>query len=98
MPEARNAPRVTAKHQGIVHIHGRPEIACSIRNLSNTGAQLNFPHPTILPRAFQLKFDGNEQRVTVVWQSGRVAGVRFQMPLRGIGATTKKKMWPWSRG
>ena len=98
MAEARNAPRVAAKHQGIVHINGRPEIACTIRNLSNTGAQLNFAHATILPRVFQLKFDGNEQRVTVVWQSARLAGVRFQAPLRGIGGATKKKLWPWSRG
>jgi hypothetical protein len=96
MAEARNAPRISAKHQGIVHINGRSEIACTVRNLSNTGAQLNFPHPTILPRVFHLKFDGNEQRVTVMWQSGRLAGVRFQAPLRGIGAV-KRKLWPWSR-
>jgi hypothetical protein len=98
MPEARNAPRIVAKQQGIVHINGRPEIACTVRNLSNTGAQLNFSNPTILPRAFHLKFDGSEQRVTVIWQSGRLAGVRFQTPLRGIGAAAKRKMWPWSRG
>ena len=97
MAEARKAPRVAAKHHGIVHITGKPELTCSIRNLSNTGAQLSFPHPTILPRVFQLKFDGNDQRATVVWQSGRLAGVRFQNPLRGINAP-KKRMWPWSRG
>ena len=97
MAEARNAPRVAARHQGIVHIVGKPELTCTVRNVSNTGAQLNFPHPTILPRVFQLKFDGEEQRVSVVWQSGRLAGVRFQTPLRGIGAA-KKKLWPWSRG
>ena len=96
MPELRQAPRISAKQQGIVHINGKPDITCSVRNLSNLGAQLSFPNPTILPRTFQLRFDGTEQRVTVIWQSGRLAGVRFQSPLKGVGAQ-KKRLWPWSR-
>jgi len=96
MPDTRAAPRIAARHQGLIVATGRPDILCVIRNLSNSGAQLSFANPTILPRAFQLKFDGFSQRVTVVWQSGRVAGVRFQTALRGIGAQ-QKRSWPWSR-
>ena len=97
MAELRRAPRVSAKHQCIVRIIGRPDIECTIRNLSNNGAMLNFSNPTILPRAFSLHFDGSEQRASVIWQSGRMAGVRFQSPLKGVIAPKKKK-WPWSRG
>jgi hypothetical protein len=96
MRETRNAPRISAKHQGIVSIVGRPEIPCTLRNLSNLGAQLAFQNPTILPRAFQLRFDGLDQRVSVIWQSGRLAGVRFQSPLKNISAP-KKRLWPWGR-
>jgi hypothetical protein len=97
MPELRRAPRVTAKHHGIVSIAGRPDIACSVRNLSNSGAQLSFSNPVILPRIFTLKFDSTEQRVTVIWQSGKLAGVRFQAQLKGVGAGGRKRLWPWSR-
>jgi hypothetical protein len=96
MPELRRAPRVSAKQQCFVRITGKPDINCTIRNLSNSGAMLNFAHPTILPRAFALHFEGTEQRASVMWQSGRLAGVRFQTPLKGVIAPQKKK-WPWSR-
>lgn len=96
MAESRRAPRIPGKQQGIVHIAGRPEIMCAVRNLSNLGAQLNFAHPTILPRSFDLKFDDHSQRVSVVWQSGKLAGVKFHAPLTGVSAP-KKKAWPWSR-
>jgi len=97
MPELRRAPRVASKQRCMIRIPGRPDITCTIRNLSNTGAMLNFANPTILPRAFSLQFDGTEQRASVIWQSGRIAGVRFQTVLRGVVAPQKKK-WPWSRG
>lgn len=96
MREARNAPRIAAKHEGMVRITGRPDIRCSVRNLSNTGALLGFPNPVILPRIFELTFDGQDMRASVVWQSGRLAGVKFQTPLRGISGP-KKRAWPWSR-
>ena len=96
MREARNATRITAKTEGTVRISGKPDIPCTVRNLSNTGAMLNFAHPVILPRSFELKFDGQEMRVSVVWQSGRLAGVKFQIPMRGVSAP-KKRAWPWSR-
>ena len=97
MPELRKAPRVAGKHHGVVSIPGRPDIACSIRDVSNLGARLSFSNPIILPRIFHLKFDGVEQRVTVIWQSGKLAGVRFHLSLKGIGGARKKRLWPWSR-
>ena len=81
----------------MISIPGRPDIDCSIRDVSNLGRAAELLEPDILPRMFQLKFDGIEQRVTVMWQSGRLAGVRFQSPLKGIGGPQKKRLWPWSR-
>jgi PilZ domain len=95
MPELRNAPRSAAKHQGKAIISGR-EIACTIRDLSALGARLNFAHPTFLPRQFRLVFDEGDQKVTVMWQAGGTAGVRFQTPLRHL-PRRKKRTWPWSK-
>lgn len=97
MPELRNAPRAAAKMSGRVVIPGRPEIAVTVRDLSSLGARLGFNHPIILPRVFRLLFDDEDQKVTVIWQAGVLAGVRFQSPVRHLAAPKKKK-WPWSRG
>jgi hypothetical protein len=97
MAEARTAPRATAKNRGTAIISGRTEIDCMIRDLSSHGARLSFLNPTILPRQFQLRFDDQDQRVTVIWQKGRLAGVKFQSPIRRPGAAQKKGIWPFSR-
>lgn len=96
MPEARRAPRHAAKQRGSAVVSGRAEIPCVIRDLSATGARLSFSNPTILPRTFRLEFDGQDQRVTVVWQRGLMAGVKFQTPI-GVVSTQKKRGWLWSR-
>jgi len=96
MAELRNAPRAPAKQRGTAIFGGR-EIACTIRDLSALGARLNFAHPTFLPRQFRLVFDEGDQKVTVVWQRGINAGVRFQQPIRAL-PKSKKRTWPWSRG
>ena len=98
MAEPRRAPRVASKQHCMIRVPGRQDITCTLRNLSSTGAMLNFAHPTILPRAFSLYFNGAEQRANVVWQSGRLAGIRFQTTLKGVVAAPRKKKWPWSRG
>jgi hypothetical protein len=96
MAESRTAQRVAAKNRGMAIIGGRTEIDCTIRDLSAHGARLSFLNPTILPRQFQLRFDGHSQRVTVVWQSGRLAGVKFQTPIQH-GDAKRKGLWPFSR-
>ncbi len=95
MAELRNAPRSAAKQQGKAIFSGR-EIGCTIRDMSALGARLRFPHPTFLPRQFRLLFDDQDQKVTVIWQAGVVAGVRFSMPMRHL-PTQKRRTWPWSR-
>jgi hypothetical protein len=97
MAESRNAPRTAAKQRGIAVLGGtRSEVNCTIRDLSATGARLSFMNPTILPRQFHLRWDDQDQRVTVMWQGGLLAGVRFQTSIKGLAAARKKK-WPWSK-
>lgn len=96
MPDLRNAPRSPARQPGRIVISGRPEIPCTIRDLSSLGARLSFMNPTILPRSFRVLFDDQDAKVTVIWQAGVLAGVRFQTPIRHLPAP-KRRSWPWSR-
>jgi hypothetical protein len=84
MRDERVAPRLFQKRRGTAIFNGRAQLDCTIRDLSATGARLNFGHPTFLPRTFSLRFDSEDQRVTVVWQRGQYAGVRFQTPIKSM--------------
>ena len=97
MPEARNAPRSNLRQKGTVVVSGRTEIACTIRDLSATGARLGFQHPTILPRTFRLRFNDEDHRVTVMWRRGLYAGVRFQSRIK-THTPRRLRSWFWSRG
>jgi hypothetical protein len=97
MPDYRSAPRKDTKQTGTVVVSGRPEIDCTIRDLSASGARLSFRHPTFLPRTFRLKFGEHDQRVTVVWQGGLFAGVRFQSSIPGMPAKKKRSLFWLSR-
>ena len=93
MPELRNAPRSPARQSGRVVIPGRPEIVVTIRDLSSLGARLSFMNPTILPRSFRLLFGDQDQKVTVIWQAGVLAGVRFQISLTSSPTSLGSKPW-----
>ena len=55
------------------------------------GRAPELPPPLFLPKSFRLRFGGNDQRVSVVWQRGLLAGVRFQTPIR-LPAAKKKRL------
>lgn len=93
----RNAPRTSTRQKGTAIVSGGSEIACTVRDVSATGARLSFQHPTFLPRTFRLKFDDMDQRVTVMWRRGLFAGVRFANPIR-THVPKKRRSWFWSRG
>ena len=97
MAESRNAPRSSTKQKGTAVVNGGSQIACTIRDLSATGARLNFQHPTFLPRTFRLISDDMDERVTVMWRRGLYAGVRFAAPIRRH-MPQKRRSWFWSRG
>ena len=55
-------------------------IDCMIKDLSETGARLEFSGATSLPSEFKLQFttSGEEKLVTLTWQRGLSAGVHFE--------------------
>lgn len=91
MREDRKSPRASSKLEGKALLSGRPDIPCTIRDLSATGARLSFRNPIILPRQFTLRFSAEDHRATVVWQAGLFAGVRFQAPTRAYTPPPKKR-------
>jgi hypothetical protein len=96
MRDDRNAPRIFQKRRGTAVLGGgRPQLDCTIRDLSATGARLNFGHPTFLPKTFNLRFDSEDQRVTVMWQRGQYAGVRFQEPIKSL-LPKRKPLFAWA--
>ena len=54
-------------------------IDCLVRNMSESGAKLEFPHPVLLPSELDLiiPLKGNSRRVHVVWKQARALGVSF---------------------
>ena len=62
----------------IVYANGTIVIDCTIRNISDTGAQLRVPISVPIPERFEFKETGGKARhVTVVWRQGDLIGVRF---------------------
>lgn len=95
MSDFRNAPRKSTRQKGTAIIGRKTEIACTIRDVSATGARLSFQNPTILPRTFRLRFDEHDQPVTLRWRSGLFAGVRFTSPVATRGDRTRRRSWLW---
>lgn len=84
MDEHRDANR-RRKLQGAKAILTKSTIIdCVVRDLSDTGARLEFTGPTKLPPEFVLRITmtGAEVPVEVVWQRGLSAGVRFEARLQ----------------
>lgn len=54
-------------------------VSCVMRNVSETGAKLEFEEIVVLPRSFTLyvDLDGYKVQCERVWQDGRSCGVRF---------------------
>lgn len=75
----RGAPRRRVLRSAqIVYRDGRIAIDCTVRNVSDTGAQLATESPYELPPSFWLHFgDGIKRPVELVWTRGSLMGVRF---------------------
>ena len=95
MPDNRNAPRVAAKHSGKAIIGGGTDIECTVRDVSSTGARISFSHPAFLPKTFTLRFGGEDHKVSVKWQRGLEAGLRFQTPIRSP-VQKKRRLLLWA--
>ena len=82
MRDRRTAPRLAIGKTGIA-VTTAFSATCSIEEMSEVGARLQFGHAMVLPLKFILKFadDGYEELVTMVWRKGAVVGVSFARPI-----------------
>jgi hypothetical protein len=67
----------TFKAGKIVLHHGASVIDCTIRNMSPEGAAIAVDNAATLPAEFDLQFDGEIRRCTVVWRRLDRLGVKF---------------------
>jgi hypothetical protein len=79
--QKRRAKRQPVMVDGMVYAISGVRIApCRLRNVSETGAQIELQRETVLPASFLLTLSVNGQvqrRCSLVWQFSTVAGVKF---------------------
>ncbi len=69
---------VVLKSAQILYNNRKSSIDCRIRNISETGARLEFPAPQLLPHTFELHVEGMPDRLCMLrWAKGNQAGVWF---------------------
>jgi hypothetical protein len=79
-PEKRTLlPRQKALKAGKAILSASTLVDCLIRNTSDGGARLQFHALVILPAEFKLQIgaSGDTRPVTLAWQRGLTAGVKF---------------------
>jgi hypothetical protein len=78
--EHRRSPRTRTILQGRVVFNNRFSlIECTVRDLSDTGAQITFSHPVSLPSELELEIPkkGLSTRAKVMWSNGIHHGLMF---------------------
>jgi hypothetical protein len=78
--EQRRSPRRTAFMQAsIFHPLQTERLRCIVRDISQDGALVDFPHPKDLPSLFWLRLEGEATLClcTIAWRSERQLGVEF---------------------
>jgi len=78
MIEKREAQRFKVLKGGIVTVEGG-NIPCTVRNMSSTGAAVDFAQRVDLPATFTLLIerDGFTRRCRPVWRNERRVGMAF---------------------
>jgi hypothetical protein len=78
--EKRRSPRRAALMQAsIFHPLQTEHLNCTVRDISQDGAMVEFPQPKGLPSLFWLRLDGEAtlRLCTIAWHSERQLGVEF---------------------
>jgi hypothetical protein len=81
MDERRKATRKKSFLKGTVYFnHRHSSIECTIRDLSDYGARLEFPAPVTLPDPVELEIPTREQtlQARVRWRKNNEVGVSFE--------------------
>jgi PilZ domain-containing protein len=95
--EARHAPRRRVLKAGIAASNDRHlTVACTVRDVSTTGARLRAEGSLSLPDHFELiiELDGLEANCEVVWRRGSEVGVRFLGAPRMVSARRAQVISP----
>ena len=79
--DLRKSARRRVLKAGKVILPNGAVIDCSIRDISDSGAQLGFAGIVVLPAHFELLVVSTETRMPaeLVWHRGLKAGVRFRL-------------------
>jgi hypothetical protein len=79
MTENRGNRRQRSLKSGKISFsNGQFVVDCTIRNFSDTGAQLKVPTTVPIPDTFDFIEGGKRRRATVMWRKGDLMGVRFE--------------------
>ena len=80
MPEQRTPQRHRVLKTGTIAFDRATGIDCVVRNVSNTGANLEVASPVGIPDVFTLIIpkDGVTRLCEIAWRSARRVGVRFK--------------------
>lgn len=75
----RSHRRAALMRASILHPLQTEHLSCSVRNISQDGALVDFPRPKDLPNIFWLRFDGEAtlRLCAVVWRNECRLGVEF---------------------
>ena len=58
-----------------------PPLHCTVRDMSDNGARISFPHPVKIPSKFELAIGrGFVASARVVWSQGNEYGLLFAQP------------------
>jgi hypothetical protein len=90
--ERRGERRLKVLKEGKVLLDDYVAVSCSIRDITPSGAKLEFEGPFCLPEFFRLRMVSADVTfpATVVWQRKLEAGIRFT----GIGVLEEAKLAP----
>ena len=78
MEEHRTSPRRRVLKTGKVVVSAKaPAVECTVRNVSESGALLQFSTTYGIPPNFDLIFDGARHACRVVWRTDVKIGVAF---------------------
>ena len=97
--ERRKAPRQAVAEAGAVTLCTNDRFECLITEISDRGARLQFKRSVSLLSPFELHFERTDRSwlADLLWQRGRVAGVRFTNPLHAPW-TIKSGLSAWLLG
>jgi hypothetical protein len=79
MSESRAAPRHRVLKTGAIEFSGGGAIGCTVKNLSASGAALEFVSVLDIPDRFTLSVQGEhlKRHCSVVWRKDKRIGVTF---------------------